>query len=82
LESEAAFGTKIFRVIGGYLRAGASFLRGLQKGFSEFVISWKQAEILVLTFPTKRQPNTVKIISAHTKCTDLIFRTIKKIFIS
>ena len=37
----------------------------------------KQGETLSFIF-TKRQPNIVKANSGDTKCTDLIFRTLKK----
>jgi hypothetical protein len=40
------------------------------------VISQKPAEILFWMFFTKRQPKTVKKISAHTKCTVLICQKI------
>ncbi len=44
------------------------------------MISKKQAQTSITIFSAERQPNIVKTISAYTKSSDLIFRTLKKIF--
>jgi hypothetical protein len=59
---------KTLRVTSGYLKAGTSLTL---EGFSELVsdfneISRKKFKFLILS--TKRQPNFVKTIIAHTKC--------------
>jgi hypothetical protein len=80
-ESQAAFQTT-FRVTGGYLKAGTSFLKRVTgkifKLVSDFMKHKQKPYFQLLC--TKRQPDIAKTISADTKETDLNLRTtLKKI---
>jgi hypothetical protein len=68
------------KVTGGYLQAGISFLKRVT-GKIFRIIKWFQRSKQKLYFlfsPAKRQQNIVKANSGDPKCTDLIFRTLKK----
>jgi hypothetical protein len=55
----------------------------LLEGISELVSDLREAEkIVFLIFSTKRQPNIKDTICAFAKSTDLIFRTLKQLFLS
>jgi hypothetical protein len=70
-EPQVNFGTT-FRVAGSYLNTGTSFLKRVIRRI--FIIRSDLIEAsrtLFLVFSIKRQPNIAKIISIHTKSTDL-----------
>jgi hypothetical protein len=80
--SQAAFRTT-FTFTGGFLKQEQASRRGLPKGFSEFVCNFIDAcRNIIYFFSKKRQIKMEKTIRLQTKDTDLIFRTLKKIFIS
>jgi hypothetical protein len=65
------------------LKAGTSLLKRVTGRMFRKVSDFKKASRnFIFMFFTKREPNAVKTISAHTIRTYLIFRTFKKIFIS
>ncbi len=72
----------IFWIADGCLKAGRSFLKRVTgRNFrisTEVTYFKKQADSLYLIISTERQPNIVKAISADSKSTDMIFRTLKK----
>jgi hypothetical protein len=81
-ESQAAFGTTL-RLAVGNLKAGTSLLKRVTGRIIRIIKDFMEAsKNLILNFSAKRLLNNVKTIHAHKKSTDLILRTIKKIFIS
>jgi hypothetical protein len=82
-----AFGTP-FSVTGGFRKAGTSLLERVTGGIftisnlqivSDFIEACRN---FILDFLHKKRAKNVKTISTHSKSTDLIFRSFKKIFIS